>query len=305
MSPNAKPPRRSALLNFKFVGAALLGSLTMALVSALAPLPAQIAVLGALVSILGGLFLSYLDQEDERERRRNEAVEQLSVPLALAPDHDLYDRYLAICRGLTVLARQEDPILRDIAVLKLASVAGQIESLAGGTVVFAGTEAWRTVYEQILRSPDLREYRSVAWVRTKDYWQDQPGKQSMNENFEAAHRGVLIERLVILRDDLWPRGQLLPSEEILPWIQAQHDHGLYLRLVRESDLASEPDLAADLGIYGRRAVGVQELDERSRTLRFTLTFDAPTVRLAGDRWQRLSLYAASFRSLLDQLDTDR
>jgi len=293
------------LLSFKFVGTALLGSLTMALVSALAPLPAQVAVLGALVSILGGLFLSYLDQEDERERRRNEALERLSVPLTLATDHELYDRYLAICRALTQLASQADPILREIAILKLASVAGQIESLADGTVVFAGTEAWRTVYEQILRSPDLREYRSVAWVRTRDYWQDQPGRQSMNENYEAAHRGVFIERIVILRDDLWPREQLLPTEEILPWIEGQHNNCLRLRLIRESDLAAEPDLLSDMGIYGDRAVGVQELDERSRTLRFTLTFDAQAVRLAGDRWQRLLLFATSFRSLLDQADTDR
>jgi hypothetical protein len=304
MSRNARLPRRSVLLSFKFVGTALLGSLTMALVSALAPLPAQVAVLGALVSILGGLFLSYLDQEDERERRRNEALERLSVPLALAPDHELYDRYLAICRSLTQLASQADPILREIALLKLASVAGQIESLAGGTVVFAGTEAWRTVYEQILRSPDLREYRSVAWVRTRDYWQDQPGRQSMNENYQAARRGLFIERIVILSDELWPRVQLFPSGEILPWIQGQHDHGLRLRLVRESDLGSEPDLLVDMGIYGVRAVGIQELDDRCRTLRFTLTFDAQAARLASDGWQRLLLFTTSFRSLLDQADTD-
>ena len=34
-----------------------------------------------------------------------------------------------------------------------------------------------------------------------------------------------------------------------------------------------PDLLADFGIYGDRAVGTQELDEQSRTVRFTLSFD--------------------------------
>jgi hypothetical protein len=305
MSRSPDPTRRSVLLSFKFLGAALLGSLVMALVSALAPLPAQVAVLGAFVSILGGLFLSYLDQEDERERRRDAIVERLSVPLALAPDHELYERYHAICRGLTELARQADPIIREMAALKLASLTGEIEALAGGTVVFAGTEAWRTVYEQLLRSRELREYRSVAWVRTRDYWQDQPGRQSMNANFEAVHRRVFVERIIILRDDLWPREHLLPADAILPWVQAQHDHGVRVQLVRESDLAAEPDLLVDMGIYGDRAVGVQELDERGRTLRFTLTFDGEAVRLAEDRWQRLLLYATPFRGLLDQADTDR
>ena len=295
--------RRTALLTFKFVGTALIGSLTMALVSTLAPAPAQLAVLGALVSILGGLFVKFLEQEDERERKRNELVERLSVPLALASEPELYGQYLALCRGLTVLSRQDDPVLREITVLKLASLVSQVECLADGVVIFHATETWRAVYEKLLRSPDIKEYQSVAWVRTTQYWQDPPGRQSMQVNFDAVRRGVLIERVLILRDDLWPRGQLLPSDDILPWVQKQHDHGLWLCLVRESDLASEGELLADTGVYGDRAMGVQELDERCRTLRFSLYFDPQAIRLAKDRWQRLLVYSVPFRDLLDQADT--
>jgi hypothetical protein len=302
MSRDNEQPRRSALLSFRFLGTALAGSLAMALVSVFGPLPAQLAILGSFVSILGGLFLSYLGQDEQRERQRAEAIERLSVPLSLAPDRELYEQYLAICRGLTELAGKADPILREMALLKLASVAGQIEALAEGTVVFAGTEAWRTVYEKLLRSPDLQEYRSVAWVHTKEYWQDQPGRLSMQVNFEVVHRRMFIDRIIILRDELWPRGAPLPTAEILPWVQEQHDHGLRIRLVRESELSHEPDLLCDCGIYGDRAVGVQQLDERSRTLRFTLTFDPQEVRLAKDRWERLALYATPFMSLLDSCE---
>lgn len=300
MRNTGPPQRRSVLFSFRFVGTALIGSLTMALVCTFAPAPAQLAVLGALVSILGGLFLSYLEQEEDREQRRRELLDKLAVPLTLAPEHELFDQYVAFCHALTELAAQADPILREIAVLKLASVNGQIASLANGSVVFAGTEAWRTVYEKLLRSPDLKEYQSVAWVRSKDYWQDPPGRQSMQANFDAAHRGMLIERIIILRDDLWPKGQTLPTGEILPWVEEQHNHGLWITLVRESEVSSEPDLLADIGIYGARAVGVQELDERSRTVRFALQFDAQSIRLAKDRWQRLALYATPLRNLLEQ-----
>lgn len=306
MHQKSGPARRSVLLSFRFLGVALIGSLTMALVCALAPLPAQLAVLGGLLSILGGLFLSYLEQEEERERRRAELLERLAVPLSLAPEHELYDQYLAFCRALTDLAEQADPILREIAVLKLSSVNGQIESLAGGTVVFSGTEAWRTVYEKLLKSPDIKEYLSVAWVRTKDYWQDPPGRQSMEANFQAVHRGrLLIERVIILRDELWPKDELLPTGEILPWIEEQNNHGLRIYLVRESELAHEGDLLVDVGIYGDRALGVQELDERSRTLRFVLYFAPQEVRLAKDKWQRLLVYATRLIDLLDQIPNDR
>ncbi len=302
MNDGRKKAGRSALLSFRFLGASLLGTLAMTLVSAFAPLPAQLAALGALVSVLGGLFLAYMAQDDERERRRAEVIARLQVPLALAPDPELFARYAAICKGLTDLAAQGDPVLREAALLKLSSLAGQVGALAAGTAVFEATEAWRTAYERLLRCKDVREYRSAAWARSPDYWQDAPGRASMEANFEAAHRGVLVERVVILRDHLWPAGSLLPGPEILPWIEAQHNHGLYLCLVRESELAREPDLLADFGIYGRRAVGTQELDEHCRTARFTLEFGGDAVRLAEERWRRLLLYAVPFRKLLDRAE---
>jgi hypothetical protein len=122
----------------------------------------------------------------------------------------------------------------------------------------------------------------------------------MRLNFDLVRRGLRIERIVILRDHLWPTGDRMPSPEIRPWIQEQHDHGIWLLLVRESEIAGEPDLLADFGIYGERATGVQELDDQSRTLRFILHFDPQNVRLARDRWTRLLLYTTSFSDLLDQ-----
>lgn len=299
--PADGPGRRSALLSFQFVGPAMAGSLTMALVCALAPPAAQLAVLGGLVSILGGLFVAYMGQEADRDRRRTELLERLSVPLALAAEPDLYAQYRDFCQALLDLAARPDPALREIAVLKLASVSGQIRALAAGEVVFAGTEAWRTVYERLLTSPDIRSYRSVAWVRAAGYWQDPPGRQSMRANYDAVRRGALVERVVVLRDDLWPAGALLPTENILPWVEDQHRHGVWVTLVRESQLAGEPDLLVDSGVYGDRAVGVQELDETGRTVRFVLRFDPAAVRVALDRWDRLALFAVSYQSLLDRL----
>jgi hypothetical protein len=81
MPPPSYQRRRSVLLSFRFLGTALIGSLTATLVSIFSPLPAQVAVLGAFVSTLAGLFLSYLQQEDERERRRLGMLEQLRVPV--------------------------------------------------------------------------------------------------------------------------------------------------------------------------------------------------------------------------------
>jgi hypothetical protein len=297
MSSEEKIVRRSALLSFRFLFTAALGSVLMGLVAAFGTLPAQLAMLGCFVSIVSSLFLSFLGQEDERERRRDAAIESLSVPLSLASDPELFQLYHSLCDGLVAVARQPEGILRDTALQKIASVAEQVADLADGRVVFALTEGWRTVYERLLLSPKLGGYRSVAWVHTADYWQDPPGRQSMRVNFQAAARGTSIERIIILPEALWPADAPLPVPAILPWIEEQHHNGLAVSLVREPEAAREPDLLADIGIYGTQAVGEQELDERSRTLRFTLSLDPQVVREAEDRWRRLALYATPFKSL--------
>jgi hypothetical protein len=108
---------------------------------------------------------------------------------------------------------------------------------------------------------------------------------------------VSIERVVILPENLWPADASMPVPAILPWIEEQHRHGIRVSLVRESEAGREPDLLADIGIYGTEAIGEQELDEHSRTLRFTLSLDPQAVRAAEDRWRRLALYATPFKSV--------
>ncbi|VTR91600.1 Membrane protein OS=Rhodopirellula europaea SH398 GN=RESH_05017 PE=4 SV=1 [Gemmata massiliana] len=294
MSREEHPTRRSALLSFRFLFSAALGSALMGLVAAFGSPSAQLACLGCLISVVSGLFLAYLGQEEERESRRNAAVESLSVPLALAGDPAVFRVYRCLCDGLLAVAQLPGGILREAVVQKLESVTGQVAELGEGRMTFALTEGWRTVYERLLLSPGLKSYRSVAWVRTKDYWQDAPGRESMRANFEAVNRGVVIERIVILSDSLWPSEASAPSSNIRPWLKEQHGRGVRVSIVREVEIEREPDLFTDTGIYGTKAVGVQELDEASRTLKFTLDLDPQSVGEAEERWKRLRLYARAF-----------
>jgi hypothetical protein len=302
MSPPSGAPRsKSVLWNFKFAGTALAGSLTFALASAFAPPPAQIAVLGSTISILAGLFVAFVEQEDVRERSRAEVLATLRVPLELARESDIFEHYLAFSNSLIALARRGDqPVLRRFALAKLDSINEELKTLAEGRIVFSGTETWRTAYEQLLQSPGLGTYRSVAWVKTRDYWQDAPGRQSMRLNIALARKGLRIERIVILRDDLWPEASKLPSAAIRHWIQQQHENAILVSLIREGEITGESHLAADFGLYGDKAVGTQEIDEEGRTVCFALEFDETSLRLAREWWDRLSLYALPYGDLVDR-----
>lgn len=229
----------------------------------------------------------------------------LDAPFLLAHDADVFEKYRVISTALLRVSPRADPVYRAIALDRLTALADDVEKVAAGTIVFDGTETWRIVYEQLLRSPGLHLYRSVAWVQNESYWQDEPGRQSMQLNLEL-HRAerVNIERIVIIADNLWPRGEEFPCEQIRQWVHEQHSCAIWIKLVRESALKNERELLADMGIYGSRAVGVQELDEDCRTTRFALTFDFDEVAQAEERWKRLAVYATLYGELLDRVRID-
>jgi hypothetical protein len=230
----------------------------------------------------------------------------LEVPFALARDADIFARYQYIAGSLTKISRTLDPIFRELALESLDETVRRVHSLADGELTFEGTEAWRLVYERLLRSPGLYQYRSVALIQSETYWQDEPGRKSMAVNFELQSIGqVSIKRIAIIADDLWPTGDLWPAEMISQWIHEQHARGIPIGFVRESAISAEPDLLADIGIYGSRAVGTQELDHQSRTTRFRLEFDFATVAAAEERWNRLAVYSESFASYLDRYEIGR
>jgi len=213
----------------------------------------------------------------------------------------MFLRYRRATEMLLKISRRQDPIFRGIALDQVDDLVQRVTTIAVGTLVFESTEAWRIVYERLLRSSGLYLYRSVAWVKNAHYWQDEPGRKSMAVNFELQDKEQLnIERIAVIADDLWPMPSDWPSDPIRLWLHEQHIHGIWIKLVRESALRKEPDLLADIGIYGSRALGIQELDDQCRTVRFVLTFDYAKVAEAEDRWNRLAIFAESYCVHLDR-----
>ena len=258
---------------------------------------ALLAVVSVLVAGIVGLSLTLSGPNSMAGKN----LGLLETPFFLSHDVDVFAHYRRIASSLLRLSQLRDPVFRETAAGKLTELADQIEELASGTIVFSGTETWRMTYETLLRTRGLYRYRSVAWVRNASYWQDQPGRQSTRLNFEIhKQEGVMVERIVILADELWPGPETLPVEQIRQWIHEQSSRGVDVRLVRESSLKSEPDLVADMGIYGNRAVGFQELDDECHTVRFTLHFDMDQLTAAEGRWDRLKIYAMKYEEFLDQ-----
>lgn len=293
--PNAGKGR--TLLTYRFAVAVAVGVLLTAIVSAFAAPSIQFALLGIFLSVCIGLGWESLS----RMRQTSGDVGLLETPFYLSHDTEVFDRYRQISQSLLTVTQQTDPIYREVALEELGRLATTVAEVSAGKITYEGTETWRIIYDKLLRSPGLHLYRSVAWVKNANYWQDEPGRQSMKTNFELHENGPLnIERIVILGNDAWPWNESLPVERIHRWIREQHDHGIWIKLVRESMLTQEPELIGDVGIYGSRAVGVQELDDECRTVRFTLTFNFDEVTKAEDRWNRLSVYATPYQDLLDQ-----
>ena len=274
------------------------GVCATSLVAALLVGPEWVALLliGTQTSLLVGCAALLLWQQQDAESRSS----LLDGPFQLARNGELFDHYQRLTQSLLDISRVPDPIYRNLARQRLTSMADDAAQIAGKTIVFQGTETWRIVYDQLLRSTGIHQYRSVAWAKNRHYWLDEPGRKSLQTNYELHANGQLqIERIVILADELWPVDSPLPVDLMRQWIHEQHHQGLVVRLVRESALVNESDLIADIGLYGSRALGIQELDAECRTTRFTLTFDFDQLAAAEARWKRLNVYAAPYASLLN------
>lgn len=228
------------------------------------------------------------------------ADELPGVTLAVAGDAVAFSLFQSLGRSLREMSANQDPIYRDLALHRLRCVSEEASAVAAGRIEFTGTEAWRQAYEQLLRSRGLYRYRSVAYARTPNYWQDEPGRQSMRVNFEMAANGLMIERVVIVPDAFWPMGELEPVEPFSQWLDAQVRGGVWISVVRDSLLEGDLDLLTDFGLYGNRAVGFQQIDDHGRTVHFSLSFDFGELLAAERRWERLQVYATRYERLLEK-----
>jgi hypothetical protein len=286
-----------------FVECGLAGGALFFAVACLTSESTQFAFLGTLFCIFAGVVLSRLEMGRQNSSQLEEVIRALPVPFTLATEPRLYGEYVKIADALTRIVKHNDLLFHDLCRARVESMANELTTLAKSEVVFDATETWRTAYQRVLETMRLKTYYSVAWVRSSDYWNDVPGRQSMRLNYEMVERGFRIERFHILPDELWPFEEKLPRTGILEWLVEQQGRGIFVSLIRESDLAKEPELLGDFAIYGDRAIGIQEMDENSRTLRFILSFDQTSIRQALDRWERLALYATPFGDLMNQLQS--
>ncbi len=276
-----------------------IGLFLMAIESSALP-TGMLALLAALAAPTA-LVVFHLKADRQRHRELTTMLNVLPIPFALAPAPGFFQQYVKFADALTKIGRHNDRLFRDLALHRLTTVADEFATMAAGRIVFHATETWRTAYQHILETLRVKMYLSVAWVRTNDYWNDAPGRQSMQFNYELVGRGIRIERVHILSEELWPFDERLPTGGILEWLVEQRGQGIHVSLLRESDLSKEPDLLRDFAIYGDRATGTQELDEDSRTVRFVLSFDEPSIQKALDRWERLTLYSVPLQEVVDRL----
>ncbi len=260
-----------------------------------ASLTTQIALVTALlILVLWGIIR--IQTSISRTRSFSGKVETL---LEIAKDTDVAAAHDAISASLLKIASNPDPIYRPLALQSLRRITNKCSRLSDGIIEYSSTETWRVVYEELLRSPGLHLYRSVAYIETAHYWQDGPGRQSTLLNLELHDAGIInIERIAIVADHLWPANEL-PSEPIATWLNEQHSHAIWLKIVRESQLAGETDLLSDFGIYGSRAVGMQLSDVAGRTTKFLLSFDFERVLQAERNWKRLQVFSVPYRDVLD------
>ena len=174
----------------------------MGAVAAFGSVEAQIGMLGTWISILAGLVLTQIKSTEDYTGTLTKLLPLAGLAPALVHHPEILENYIEISQALSDLSAQTDPVLLEFAANKLDSLAEQVQAMARGELTFSSTEAWRMIYEKILRCERVKKYRSVAWFKSPEYWQDGPGRKSLQLNLELRSAGLNIERIVIVPDDL-------------------------------------------------------------------------------------------------------
>jgi hypothetical protein len=301
MPRQANKFRHFRLLSARFLGPAVLGSGLMIFAALFEATGIQLAALGCLVSVASGVALAYLS----RGRDRTIEVERPAIPPVLANRSELARLYEAVSDALLAVAGQSDGNRKEVTIQKLIALGVQFQAIASGAGTLSRRECWYVAHDAVLTIPDLREYRAVVRVGTTECAHDPAIQESLRATFAAAHRGVLVERILVLPDVFWPVGRLLPTDDIFPWIDEQQTHGLRVILLREGELPAELRVSTDTCVFDDWAVGTRELDTHAQTIRVALDFAPDTVRAAIDRLDRLSHIGIPFGDLLDRAGSGR
>ena len=273
----------------------------MALVCTIAPPAAQLAMIGTLTSIVVGLVLEIIDLENARNERLSQLEALLGISLLIARDSSVFQEFEQIVENIARTTKIDNALFQELALDQIKRIGQVTSDVSRGRIEFNETETWRIAYEQVLRSLPVTHYYSVAYVASNRYWQDEPGKRSLQLNYQLQdEKGLNVERIAIIADSIWPTGQELPSDPIGQWLMDQHEQGIWIEVVRESQIVDEPDLHQDFGIYMDVAVGHQVTDSQSRTSKFVLSFNQQEMATALHRWERLKLFSKSIRQILDQ-----
>lgn len=178
-----------------------------------------------------------------------------------------------------------DPLFRRLLDEELREVGGQIGQLASGVIEF-NAESWRAPWRELLEDKAVTFYHSTALVTSEAYWEDDASREAIEFNKRLA-KYKPIERIFIVWDSVWT------SQEIKDRIKAQKGENIRVHVVRKSKIpfSEVSQVLHDFGIYGKRAVGYQHLDDKCATIKFELHFDPEMYKKTQSRFERLKLYA--------------
>ena len=235
-----------------------------------------IGFLGAYVSIAISLLFDSLNKI--RQLRETNQVFGKVIN-----DQQALDFCTRSVNQLAKSAGYTDQVYKGLLKNRLNNINNEMDKLSSGVFEFKA-ESWRKPWRELLSRKEVKLYRSVSLVKSERYWQDKPGKESIEFNKSIAGR-VCIERIFIIWDNLWE------SDKIKEWILDQKQGGIKVFVVKKSELPAQEELLHDFGIYGDIAVGYQILDEECNTLKFKLSFNKDYYLKTEERFNQLKVYS--------------
>lgn len=235
-----------------------------------------IGLLGTYIGITISLLFNNLDRMKQME-------EVIPITRNIIKNRRLLQFYEYTIDKLLCTLNYCDTVYEDLLTDTLDNFRRRLSKASEGIFEFRG-ESWRKYWKSLLSSKDIRFYHSVALVKSKNYWQDKPGREATDFNKRRAAQ-LPTKRIFVVWDDIWK------NRKVQDWIIDQKNAGIEVLVVRKGEISTEEDVFHDIGIYGDKAVGYQFFDKDCRTIKFELYFDRETYNQTVERFAKLAVYA--------------
>jgi hypothetical protein len=181
-----------------------------------------------IIGLLGIIITLLIEQIRTSVENREQVLNILALTQQVSDDEYLRARIESIVESFSTICngKDQDLFLKE-GRRSLTSCRDSLKNLAEGTFLIDEERRMRILIDILEKARPEEKILATSYVDLGDWWKRDLGRRYLQANYEAVQRGVIIERIFIVRPG---------EQEVEAFIEEQRKHNIIVRVVKESSV---------------------------------------------------------------------